>query len=307
MLKKNEENSEYSIAETLRSMISFHDDFSEMLFGRSRTRVKYFEEHAIYMSIAETLKSIDDIVQKGRMNDAYALIRKYCDIVVTHIYLILHMQEHQNQSSKKHKYETVGEWMENDPEGFEKEMKQIIQAVFEGRTEDTGYIDLDVQKWIDHHSLENREWKSTRKMIKYIEKSGYYQEISKVLPKTIYINLRQQCNNHLHYNTFRVIWENVPQRFLHDIDWLTKECKIIEAYLIDIFTLHFMMIILLDASYFSCIQEYADYLELGMTPPDELLYEVPPFISEAYYGLIDPRYHDLLDILKDNTTLRWDE
>src|SRR5688572_12665287 len=48
----------------------------------------------VYFSIQGTLESVAAILRSGRINDAYALLRKYHDSAVINIYSILYLDEH---------------------------------------------------------------------------------------------------------------------------------------------------------------------------------------------------------------------
>jgi hypothetical protein len=48
----------------------------------------------IYSSIQGTLESIKDILIQGRVNDAYALLRKYYDVAMINIYSDLYLADH---------------------------------------------------------------------------------------------------------------------------------------------------------------------------------------------------------------------
>mgnify|MGYP007072824340 CR=1 FL=1 len=47
----------------------------------------------VYMSMQGTLESMIDILKKGRINDAYALLRKYYDAATINIYTILYLED----------------------------------------------------------------------------------------------------------------------------------------------------------------------------------------------------------------------
>lgn len=53
----------------------------------------------IYSSIKGTLDSIKHISSKGRINDAYALLRKYYDSTIINIYTNLYINDHFNQGN----------------------------------------------------------------------------------------------------------------------------------------------------------------------------------------------------------------
>ncbi|HRO42753.1 MAG TPA: hypothetical protein PL009_07950 [Flavipsychrobacter sp.] len=48
----------------------------------------------VFTSIKGTLESIKEILAKGRINDAYALLRKYYDSTVINVYTNLYLKDH---------------------------------------------------------------------------------------------------------------------------------------------------------------------------------------------------------------------
>ena len=62
----------------------------------------------VFSSIQETLYSINDILTKGRINDSYALLRKYCDSTYINIYTNLYISDH--ISSGNFSAEKIDNW-----------------------------------------------------------------------------------------------------------------------------------------------------------------------------------------------------
>jgi hypothetical protein len=63
----------------------------------------------IYTSMRGTLESIKDILIKGRLNDSYALLRKYFDSVVINIYSDLYLDD--NFSIENFTVEKINNWL----------------------------------------------------------------------------------------------------------------------------------------------------------------------------------------------------
>jgi hypothetical protein len=53
----------------------------------------------VYSSIQGTLESIHDILIKGRINDSYALLRKYYDSTIINVYSNLYLSDHFNMDN----------------------------------------------------------------------------------------------------------------------------------------------------------------------------------------------------------------
>lgn len=63
----------------------------------------------LYSSVRSTLKSISEILKKGRINDAYTLLRKYHDSAIINIYTNLYLQR--NHSIENFIVEKINNWL----------------------------------------------------------------------------------------------------------------------------------------------------------------------------------------------------
>lgn len=66
----------------------------------------------VYSSMAGSLKSIREILAKGRINDSYALLRKYYDLAIINIYCNLYF--HDNLPQKESVVKKVNRWLKGD-------------------------------------------------------------------------------------------------------------------------------------------------------------------------------------------------
>lgn len=90
------EYSSHSILKELESYIKFYKllSFSIFQFIPLGTSATANIDSYILSSIQGTVESIKLILREGKINDAYALTRKYHDSVVINIYEILYLKEH---------------------------------------------------------------------------------------------------------------------------------------------------------------------------------------------------------------------
>ncbi len=74
----------------------FYEIFAGSVFSFSTigTRAILNVDSYAYSSIQGTLESIRDILKAGRINDAYALLRKYYDSTIISVYASLYLQDH---------------------------------------------------------------------------------------------------------------------------------------------------------------------------------------------------------------------
>ncbi len=86
---------EHLIFEQLQYYADFYDSlsFSIMGFVSTGTMGLVNIDTYTYSSIKGTIESMSDILKKGRINDAYALLRKYYDSTIINIYSILYLKE----------------------------------------------------------------------------------------------------------------------------------------------------------------------------------------------------------------------
>ena len=55
-------------------------------------------DRVIFQSLAETIDTISHALAKGRINDTYALLRKYRDSITAHVYIILYLKNSFSES-----------------------------------------------------------------------------------------------------------------------------------------------------------------------------------------------------------------
>lgn len=92
------EYKEHKLFEKLDETIDFYKklSFSIISFITQGTKAICNIDSYVYSSIQGTLESIKIILQKGRINDAYALLRKYYDSIIINIYTNLYLNDNVN-------------------------------------------------------------------------------------------------------------------------------------------------------------------------------------------------------------------
>ncbi len=82
--------------EQIKEFIDFYDLLSTSVMSFTNegiSSILNFDTH-IFMSISGTLDSINQVLKNGRINDAYALLRKYYDSTIINIYTNLYLKNH---------------------------------------------------------------------------------------------------------------------------------------------------------------------------------------------------------------------
>lgn len=82
------EYTDHAIFEQLQTYSAFYDSlsFSIMSWASIGTKALLNLDTYTYSSIKGTIESIRDILRKGRINDAFALLRKYYDSTIINVY-----------------------------------------------------------------------------------------------------------------------------------------------------------------------------------------------------------------------------
>ena len=74
----------------------FYESMSDVVMMRftSGTLAYYNIDTYVFMAMKGTMQSIKAVLEQGRINDAYALLRKYYDSTIINIYCILYLKDH---------------------------------------------------------------------------------------------------------------------------------------------------------------------------------------------------------------------
>ena len=102
---------EHSVFEQLTDYAEFYDDLSTIVMGwvtQGTTSIINIDTY-VYLSIQGTLESIKDILINGRINDAYALLRKYYDSAIINIYTNLYLDD--NFSIENFVVNKINDWL----------------------------------------------------------------------------------------------------------------------------------------------------------------------------------------------------
>lgn len=94
----------------IRKYIEFYESLTSLIFGRLSLGVSnmFFDTYLIG-STQSTLESIEMLLKEKKINDAYALMRKYYDATNLSIYVHLYLEE--NFSLEKWKVREVDDWL----------------------------------------------------------------------------------------------------------------------------------------------------------------------------------------------------
>lgn len=108
------EYKEHSIFQDLPQYSSFYKSLSDTTFGwisMGTTGAMNMDTY-MFVTMQGTLESIREILEKGRINDAYSLVRKYFDCAVLNVYCILYLED--NRSVDNLIVEKIDAWLKGE-------------------------------------------------------------------------------------------------------------------------------------------------------------------------------------------------
>lgn len=250
----------HQIFTTLDKMIDFYKLISFSIFGfiTQGTKSMYNIDSYLFSSVQGTLESIKMILKNGRINDAYALVRKYHDSSIINIYSNIYLKD--NLNSKNFIVEKINNWVN-------------------GKDKLPEY----------------------RIMSQYIRKSNKLDQLNKLLYKDdVYKKIRERCNDHAHYNFYY-------NALLNDNEiYLESRIKVLDRISHDLeqlFVLHVSNIFFLNDAYMMS-SDFSDYMDMGMTPPDNCQYFVAPFIQEVFDKFVKKNRPDIANLIKEETEMQ---
>ncbi len=257
--KLGENYIKHEVFKKLDSYINFYESLSfgimNWLSGATLSFIN-IDTYA-YSSIQGTLESIKIILQKGRINDSYALLRKYFDVTLINVYTNLYIKN--NHSIDNIVVGQINNWVKGK------------ETIPEYRI---------ISKYI-------KEDDSLRSVTSLLQKDNRYKEI------------RDRCNDHTHYNFYHNLLDNDNEIYLKDriekLDVLLKDLN-------NIFVQHFAYIFTINEHYLMS-SDYSDYMDVGMTPPDDCQYWVAPSIQEIFDKEIKLLRPDIAEVMKSETAM----
>ncbi len=219
----------------------------------------------VYSSIGGTIESISVLLHNGRCNDAFALVRKYCDSIIIDTYKIL--------LSKK------------------------IQERFYDSLSLDAYNDNELERWIDAEEQLYNE-KEIKKVFSEIVKA--YPTITKLFElnvnNTLYQKLRDICNDNMHYNYFWTIVANDAGMIQARKDFRENVLKNISKAIRTFFAIHFSLIYEGCPGYLMS-SDYMDYTEMGQEPPKGSERWVSPPVQDVFNTIVKKYYPNIADYL----------
>lgn len=254
----------------VKTVYEFYHEVGEspVTFGTLGLKGVIDLDRVIFESLAETMDTIFHTLSKGRINDTYALLRKYRDSITAHVYIILYLKNSfsESKSNPLHDFKV----------DFEKS-KYIVQKI---------------QDWIER----KEKLPKYSDMILYILNEPFSDEYWALMNKRYYVDLGKRCNDQLHLNFYGSFFQNIPDYMYDRTPLLERLSKDIEA----LFIWHLTYILVFSGN-LVVASDHLDYLECGQTPPENSQYWVAPVALKTYDETIRKKFPKLDKLIQDHT------
>ena len=220
----------------------------------------------IYSSIEGTIESISVLLRNGRCNDAFALVRKYCDSIILDIYKHILVKEIENK--------------------FHLDLS--IESIKDNR----------IKAWIDSEVALFNE-RETGKI--YTKIAETHPELTKLFnltySDTLYHKLRDICNDNVHYN-------HLYNMMANDFEMIKSQKEMRDFYINSIskaivlfFTIHFAFIYESNPTIYMS-SDYIDHLDCGAEPPKGSERWISSIVQKAYDYIIKTNHPIVANYIK---------
>lgn len=243
--------------------LSMNDDTCSLSVVKNIFNVNY----DIYCSLSNTVDSMLTLLNKGRINDSMALMRKYNDAVIIHVYSMI--------------------LIEDEKSIFFNESHKIYENI--------------VNKWVHGKEQLMKREKQILNKIKSIDK-----RLEKLLfsdkEKETYNKGRTIGDDNVHYNSYDMFTINNEQIMnnKYSIDYLN------DAYnaILFIFIIHFSYIVRINP--LSMVSsDYVCMLDAGLTPEEGSQNYAASFAIDIFFKYIKPYDKELANYLNNCTFLEF--
>lgn len=292
-INKSEEFNSFS--NEFEKNVSFLESFSrlitysgKMITFISDKKVNFFTT-ILLQSCCKTLKNIKSCCSNGSFSDANTLIRKLRDDLLLHVFIL-------DNSTKRNvfKSEELDKLDLSDVEKF--------TASFSSMTIDTTLSgdEIAVAAWlensVDQLSSRNKRKLSFENYMIYFQKDERIKQILKDYSlENYWFNLTVKLNDYVHNNGIKFTSHNLVNLPNKNLEVFLNNINIRISYILTFFLL---LILMIDSTLVRS-DDIMDYLENDMVPPENIQYEIAPFIQEYIDEKVIPLHPELKQYLKD--------
>ncbi len=260
---------EHSLFWIIEKIKNFHEILGYSLFGTKTNGINEFLNIHAYISnyLALQLESISRIIKIGNIGDSYTLLRKYEDMTLISIFLC---------------------------------MKEDAEFYRDRKIEDWPWTIDELNNWVlnkDDHKMA-----SYKAINKYL-KSTFQNELIDLLESKInYIGLRESTGNkYTHFNHFKTI---ISFRG-YEKSMISKALDQLEFVLTHYFIRYFALLANAREDFFRS-SDYVDYLDAGLTPPEDALFWVSSLLNDILNEVVNKHRPDVASYIVNHSQMQWD-
>lgn len=251
----------FDILDDLMLFYGFLSDSSSSLDNSTIITGKISINYSIYSSIRGTVESIKILSYAGRLNDVFALLRKFEDAILTSLYINILTQEDLDKLINTND-SIMDIWDESIARTWTRETKSL---------------------WRD------REIETVRNKIRNID-----PKLDKLLKKSSN-SFRQECNNNVHYNSWEVFAINDYDYIKYNKLGVELLDKIYQT-IVNLFTYHFSFAYM-QKPYLYSSSDYVDALDMGITPEIDSQYWVASIVQNVFDEYIKTNNEEVANYL----------
>lgn len=232
----------------------------------------YSIDTSIYSAIQGSIESIRILVYTGRLNDAFALLRKYYDATISDVFVSILIKEDENKiCEQEESFKEI--WASSTARSWRFGEKHLIDLPDKKNKDKKTYLDVIAS-------------------LKELDSVLYYICFEKDKDKK-----KDVCNDNVHYNS----WDTFVLNDNNLIDKHKKLEALNDLYdtVISRFCFHFAYIYKSHPVYFSS-NDYVDALENGVAPELDSQYRVAPIVQDMFDKYIKAYDKELSDYIFDS-------
>lgn len=281
----NEFEKNVSFLESFSSLITYS---GKMITFISDKKVNFFNT-ILLQSCCKTLKNIENCCSNGSFSDANTLIRKLRDDLLLHVYIL-------DNSTKRNvfKSEELDKLDLSDVEKFNDSFSSMkIDTALSG---DEIAVAAWLENSVDQLSSRNKRKLSFDNYMNYFQKDDRIKQILKDYKlENYWLNLTVKLNDYVHNNGIKFTSHNLVNLPNTNLEVFLNNINIRVSYILTFFLL---LILMIDSTLVRS-DDIMDYLENDMVPPENIQYEIAPFIQEYIDEKVIPLNPELKQYLKD--------
>ena len=230
---------------------------------------KFSVGYHIYSSIQGTLESIKILIYAGRLNDVFALSRKYDDAILTALYVSILIKQDENKIIETEE-DLLSILKKSEVRDWSNKGKPLYWRCDKPKSE-IEKIDKYIWNLLGLRSNDNTSLKKNEK------------------------SRRQKCNDNVHYNSLSVFSNNDYETLKHNNNGLMLLDQLFDV-IMQSFAMNFSYLYL-TKPYIYAANDYINSIEEGFQPEEGSENWVAPIVQDVFDKYIKTQYKEIANYL----------